>query len=77
MHYWDLEKKIKHLDDHYTEVESRDVVQPNQVKLIKEEGMPIHHVPSSFGDLHVKFNVRLPKKLTARDKEILKKIFDS
>lgn len=72
-----FKKTIKHLDSHFTQVESRDVIQPFQVKMIKEEGMPIHNVPSSFGDLHVKYVVKLPKKLTPKDKEILMKIFDS
>ena len=72
-----FKKRIKHLDDHYTEIESREVVQPNQIKIIHEEGMPIHNEPSSFGDLHVKFELKLPKKLSAKDKEILAKIFNS
>jgi len=46
------------------------------VKVIKEEGMPLHNVPAYNGDLHVKFLVKLPKKLTNKDKDLLKKIFD-
>jgi len=69
-------KQIKHLDGHFTEVENTKVTQPFEVKVIREEGMPIHNMPSSFGDLHVKFAVKLPKKLTQKDKDLLKKIFD-
>jgi DnaJ-class molecular chaperone len=72
-----FKKNLKHLDDHYTQVEGTKVTQPFEVKVIREEGMPFHNVPSTFGDLHVKFVVKLPKKLTQKDKDLLKKIFDA
>jgi DnaJ-class molecular chaperone len=72
-----FKKQIKHLDGHFTQIEKQEVTQPFEVKIIKEEGMPIHHVPSSFGDLHTKFVVKLPKKLTQKDKDLLNKIFDN
>lgn len=67
---------VKHLDSHYTEISSKDIVQPYSVKVIKGEGMPIHSDIGSFGDMHVKFIVKLPKKLTEKDRELLKKIFE-
>lgn len=69
-------KRIKHLDDHYTEVSSNEIVQPFQVKKIQGQGMPIHGFPSQFGDMYVRFIVELPKTLTAADKELLKKVFE-
>jgi DnaJ-related protein SCJ1 len=70
-------KNIRHLDSHYTEFSSKanEVVQPFSVKIIKNEGMPKHNDPGSFGDMHVKFNVKFPKKLSDKDKELLKRLF--
>lgn len=68
-------KRIRHLDDHYTEVSSNEIIQPFQVKKIAGQGMPIHGVPSQFGDLYVRFIVELPKKLSQSDRELLEKVF--
>lgn len=70
-----MKKQVKHLDEHFTEIESNSVVQPFSVKIIKEEGMPVHNFPSQKGDLHVKFVIRLPSKINEKDKELLRKIF--
>lgn len=70
-----FKKQIRHLDDHYVQIESNSIVQPFSVKIIKEEGMPMHNFPSQKGDLHVKFIIKLPTKLNEKDKEILKKLF--
>ena len=72
-----FKKRIKHLHGYYTVIESNEVVQPNQIQIIHEEGMPVHSEPSSYGDLHVKFELKLPKVLSDKDKEILAKIFNS
>ncbi len=68
-------QRVKHLDHHYTEITTSEVAQPFSVKVIKDQGMPVHNEPDTFGDLHVKFKVGLPNKLTAEDKELLQKIF--
>jgi len=39
--------------------------------------MPMHNMPTDNGDLHVKFVVKFPKKLTQKDRDLLVKIFDS
>jgi len=72
-----FKKTVKHLDDHYTEISAKpnEVIQPFSVKIIKGEGMPVHNDPGTYGDMHVKFNVKLPKKLSDKDKELIKKIF--
>ncbi len=70
-----FKKSIKHLDNHFTEIQSSQVVQPFEVRIVKEEGMPIHGVPSQKGDMHVKQIIRLPNKINDGDKEILRKLF--
>lgn len=68
-------KTVRHLDQHYTEILTQDVAQPFSVKIIKGQGMPIHNEPESFGDMHVKFKVNLPRTLNDQDKELLHRIF--
>eukprot|EP01017_Pseudomicrothorax_dubius_P030268 TRINITY_DN3760_c0_g1_i5.p1 TRINITY_DN3760_c0_g1~~TRINITY_DN3760_c0_g1_i5.p1 ORF type:complete len:136 (+),score=29.55 TRINITY_DN3760_c0_g1_i5:100-507(+) len=70
-----FKKHIKHLDDHYTEVVSNEVVQPFQVRRVPEEGMPHHNFPSQKGDLFIKQIVTLPRRLNEEDKQILRQIF--
>jgi len=72
-----FKKSIKHLDSHYTEISSKynEIVQPFSVKIIKNEGMPKPKDHGDFGDMHVKFNVKFPKKLNDKDKELLTKLF--
>jgi len=70
-----VQKTVRHLDHHYTEIATKEVVQPFFVKVIKDQGMPVHNEPDTFGDMHVKFKVDLPKKLTEEDKVLLNKIF--
>eukprot|EP00828_Plagiopyla_frontata_P020265 TRINITY_DN2588_c0_g1_i8.p2 TRINITY_DN2588_c0_g1~~TRINITY_DN2588_c0_g1_i8.p2 ORF type:complete len:185 (-),score=37.79 TRINITY_DN2588_c0_g1_i8:75-629(-) len=72
-----FKKQLKHLDNHYVQIESEenDIIQPFQVKILKEEGMPVHKYPSQKGDLHTKFIVNLPTRLSSEDKDLLKQIF--
>ncbi|WP_348655425.1 J domain-containing protein [uncultured Roseivirga sp.] len=46
-----------------------------QIRL-KGKGMPVYG-KSSYGDLYVKLNVKLPEKLTGEQKELIKKLKDS
>ena len=42
---------------------------------VKEgEGMPVHEVPSQFGDMHVTFEVEFPRTLSAEQMETLRSI---
>ena len=70
-----FKKQIRHLDDHYTQIESNSIVEPFSVKIIKEEGMPVHNFPYQKGDLHVKYIIKLPTKLSDKDKDLLRKLF--
>jgi len=67
-------KTISHLDGHDVEIASKKITKPEQVKRLKGEGMPIHGVPSEFGDLLVKITVKMPTELTAEQQKALAEI---
>lgn len=48
--------------------------QPNQLLRLKGKGMPVYNKEGSYGDLLVKVDVQLPKKLTAEEKELFEKL---
>lgn len=68
-------KKITHLDKREFYVNSDKPTQPFSVRTLPGEGMPQHNFPSQKGDLHIKFKVRLPDKLTPVEKELVKQLF--
>lgn len=70
-------KKLKHLDGHYVLVEKNGVTQPNEVKIIRGEGMPKHDYQTSRGDLFVIFKVEVPESYTQNQKDLWKKFFDA
>lgn len=69
-------KTVRHLDHHYTEIAMQDIAQPFSVKVIKGQGMPVHGDSDTFGDMHVKFKVSLPRQLSDDDKDLVRRIFD-
>ena len=52
---------ITHLDNRKLLVETNDIIKPNDIKVIKYEGMPSQK--SSNGDLIIKFNIIFPTNL--------------
>ena len=68
-------KKITHMDGREFYIESNKITQPNEERIIKGEGMPVHKFPSQKGDLHINFNVVLPKSLNKKEKELIREIF--
>lgn len=64
----DWTRNITHLDGHIVQLSRKrgEVVQPNMVEIVKEEGMPIWHQQLEnnegevYGDLHVEYVVVLP-----------------
>lgn len=68
-------KKITHLDGRELFIESNKVTDPDEVRVITGEGMPVHKFPSQKGDLFIKFNVKLPKVLNQKEIELIKEIF--
>jgi DnaJ-related protein SCJ1 len=70
-----FEKKLTHLDGHEVEIDEPSVVQFNQQYVIKDEGLPIHHVPSEKGTLTVTYKVILPESLTEAQAEAIRTHF--
>ncbi len=60
-----------HLDGHRVTISTPadSVIQPEQVMILKGEGMPHHERASEKGDLHVKFTIDFPKKLAMQQQE--------
>ncbi|KAF2746924.1 chaperone protein dnaJ [Sporormia fimetaria CBS 119925] len=67
----DWTRNLTHLDGHIVQLSRKrgDVVQPNTVEVIENEGMPIWHQqlpddsPDMFGNLHVEYVVVLPDQM--------------
>ena len=69
-------KTITHMDGHTVEIKRTQITRPFYVKKIKGEGMPVHQFPSEFGDLLVKFVVKMPPSLTAEQKKFIEENFE-
>jgi len=54
---------IKHLDDRVLLVKSDkgEIINPGDIKMIANEGMPIHKRPFEKGNLYIHFNIEFPK----------------
>jgi len=54
---------IKHLDDRTLLVKSEkgEIINPGDIKMIGNEGMPIHKRPFDKGNLYIHFNIEFPK----------------
>ncbi|CAG9315644.1 unnamed protein product [Blepharisma stoltei] len=68
-------KQISHLDGHVVQIDFTGVTQPESVRIIKGEGMPHQDVPSNKGNLHVRFIVDLPGKLTLDQENTVRQLF--
>ena len=68
-------RKVGHLDSHEVTVKQTKVTTPGEVKRIKGEGMPQHNFPSEFGDLFVKFSIKMPKELTDAQRQAIEANF--
>ncbi len=69
-----FELTIDHLDGHKVDLGRDRVTRPFQTVVVKGEGMPVHEAPSTFGDLHVTYEVSFPKSLTAEQIDALKEV---
>eukprot|EP00386_Alphamonas_edax_P003936 GDKI01012064.1.p1 GENE.GDKI01012064.1~~GDKI01012064.1.p1 ORF type:complete len:431 (-),score=102.52 GDKI01012064.1:112-1404(-) len=69
--------ELKHLDGRSVVVKSKEgeVIKPGDVKVIREEGLPIHKSPYEHGHLYVTFQVEfpLPHQLSLQQKQGLMK----
>mmetsp|Transcript_30118 Transcript_30118/g.37130 ORF Transcript_30118/g.37130 Transcript_30118/m.37130 type:complete len:255 (+) Transcript_30118:323-1087(+) len=66
--------EIQHLDGHRVEIERKGITKPFETVVYEGEGMPIHEVPSQFGDLHVTFEVVFPTTLNKEQLDTIKEI---
>eukprot|EP01118_Nematostelium_gracile_P005159 TRINITY_DN1621_c0_g1_i1.p1 TRINITY_DN1621_c0_g1~~TRINITY_DN1621_c0_g1_i1.p1 ORF type:complete len:410 (-),score=148.08 TRINITY_DN1621_c0_g1_i1:39-1268(-) len=57
---------IKHLDDRELLIKSEkgDVITPDDIRVIENEGMPTHKKPFEKGNLFIKFTIEFPKPNT-------------
>ena len=62
------------LDDKHVKLSVPAGTQNGRVLRLKGEGIPELHAPSRRGDLYVKLMVRVPTKLSARARELLKEL---
>lgn len=67
--------QIRHLDGHTVTIANEAVSQPGQVINIQGEGMPLHGVPSEFGNLKVELKINMPDKLTDAQRRMIEKNF--
>jgi DnaJ-related protein SCJ1 len=68
--------QIQHLDGHLVEVTRTEVLRPGELMTVKGEGMPIHQIPSTFGDLIISFTIRFPSHLSEDQKKAIKSILN-
>mmetsp|Transcript_20723 Transcript_20723/g.26408 ORF Transcript_20723/g.26408 Transcript_20723/m.26408 type:complete len:540 (-) Transcript_20723:730-2349(-) len=56
---------FSHLDGREMKVETQpgEIISPLQVMKLQGEGMPVHEVPSQYGDMFLEFDVHFPKTL--------------
>ena len=65
---------FSHLDNSEFIISSDDIIVNEQIKVIKNKGMPYNNHSDVFGDLIIKFNVVFPDKINTKDYEALKNI---
>jgi DnaJ family protein B protein 4 len=61
------------LDGRTLRNEIREVIQPDYVKVIPGEGMPLSKNPSKKGNLLIQFKVHFPDQLNDQQKDLIKK----
>jgi len=64
---------VEHLDERKLYIKSSSIITPNQMLMIKDEGLPIKNSHLN-GDLIIHFNIEFPNKIN--HPEILPKIFN-
>lgn len=68
-------KPIRHLDGRNVDVKHSGITKPFEVRTIAGEGMPHHNFPGERGDLHVKYHVDFPKKLSSEQQRLVEELF--
>lgn len=67
-----FETTIEHLDGRILYIKHHDIIKPNEIKEIREEGMPIYSRTWDRGSLFIKFNIKFPKLSESQKKQIKK-----
>ena len=66
---------FKHLDNTQFIISSDDFIKNNDIKVIKNKGMPYNSSSNVFGDLIIKFNIIYPQNIDFKHHQTLKNIF--
>ena len=75
-------RKIPHLDGHVVDLSmnpyerSRDIVYPQRVVTLKDEGMPVHETPSMFGKMKIELAVDMPRQLSPEQRKVIEAVLD-
>lgn len=64
-------KSFRHFDNKELRFSKKKVTQPNEMKAIKGQGMPVRNSEIKRGDLHLKFKISLPESLTEEEKMLI------
>ena len=65
---------FKHLDDSEIMISSDTIIKNEQIKVIKNKGLPYNNNADVFGDLIIKFNIIFPEKINIEQHDLLKSI---
>lgn len=69
-----VDMEITHLDGHKVAIKKPGITRPEEVFMIRDEGMPKYGMSSSRGHLYCRFEIVFPDKLSDSQKESLKAI---
>jgi len=61
-------RTIRHMDGRDVAIDYSGIISPGQVITLRDEGMPVHGVPSEFGSLHVNVSIEMPRMLSADER---------
>ena len=65
---------FKHLDDTEFIISSEEIIKNEEVKVVKNKGMPLNSSSNVFGDLIIKFNIIYPQHIDFKNHEAIKNI---
>ena len=65
---------FKHLDNTEFIISSQEIIKNQDIKVIKNKGMPLNSSSNIFGDLIIKFNIIYPQNIDFKNHETIKNI---
>lgn len=66
--------RIPTLEGRFVSLNSHDVIKPDTIKIIPDEGLPIPKQPHKRGNLIVKYLIKFPDHLSSRQKTSLREV---